>query len=174
MMKKGFTMIELIFIIVIIGILAVVALPKLTDTAQDAKKALINDWVGTLNRTTAPALWLHVQSTNYGSIKNLTNAYLKDNIDIPKEVTLLKEGKGGGKEALSGCIDLNASSVPKGASLRAKAIALVKIDNSATSYLYCINGNSTTSPKFGFDVGLRTLSDGTKVPDINRTTLSQE
>ena len=39
-MKKAFTMVELIFVIVVIGILAVVAVPKLTplvDTAQEGK-----------------------------------------------------------------------------------------------------------------------------------------
>ena len=35
-MKKAFTMIELIFVIVIIGILASVAIPKLTATRDDA------------------------------------------------------------------------------------------------------------------------------------------
>jgi len=35
--REGFTMIELIFVIVIIGILAIIALPKLTATRDDAK-----------------------------------------------------------------------------------------------------------------------------------------
>jgi len=36
-MRKAFTMIELIFIIVIIGILAAIALPKFTTTSKDAQ-----------------------------------------------------------------------------------------------------------------------------------------
>ena len=38
-MRRGFTMIELIFVIVIIGILAVIAIPKLNATRDDAKVA---------------------------------------------------------------------------------------------------------------------------------------
>ena len=38
-MKYAFTMIELVFIIVIIGILAAVAIPKLAATRNDAKNA---------------------------------------------------------------------------------------------------------------------------------------
>lgn len=89
-MKKAFTMIELIFVIVILGILAAVALPKFFGVAQQAHEANLKSFVGTLNRTVGASLWSKSMTDgNGGSIKSYTQ-YNDSNFtqlsDIPKEI----------------------------------------------------------------------------------------
>jgi general secretion pathway protein G len=66
MKRSGFTMIELIFVIVILGILAAVAIPKLAATRDDAKLASIKTDVGTI--ASAVPAWYTGQKE--ASIKN--------------------------------------------------------------------------------------------------------
>ncbi len=49
--NKGFTLIELVIVIVILGILAVVAAPKFLNFSQDAKSAAINGIAGQMRST---------------------------------------------------------------------------------------------------------------------------
>ena len=65
-MKKGFTMIELIFVIVILGILASVAIPRLAGTRDDAE---ISTAVANLRTLLSDAASYHVVKGSFGTAK---------------------------------------------------------------------------------------------------------
>jgi len=100
-MKNAFTMIELIFVIVIIGILASVAIPKLAHTSVEARKILVLNYVGTLNATVGATMYTQAvnNATGPGQIANATycgvlatvgNAYLEpiSEIAVASDCTL--------------------------------------------------------------------------------------
>ena len=73
MKRAGFTMIELIFVIVILGILAAVALPKFAGVSDQANAAKCDAFVGTLNRTVGPSMWsASLTNGSNGSIAGIT------------------------------------------------------------------------------------------------------
>lgn len=125
-MKKGFTMIELIFVIVILGILAAVALPRLAGTANDARVETMNSFIGTLNRSVGPTMWSRAIKDGNGSVKDLN---LSTYTEIPKGVTITALTNCGTTTKIG---DINTSSLPV-------------LEN-----IFCIDGNSTSAPKFGF------------------------
>jgi len=96
MKRAGFTMIELIFVIVILGILSAVALPKFIGVSEQAQAAKCKAAVGTLNRTVGPALWsdsllngnggklISGTSAPYNSAANAAAELLKQ-ISLPSE-----------------------------------------------------------------------------------------
>ncbi len=75
-MKKGFTMIELIFVIVILGILASVAIPRLAGTREDAE---ISTAVANLRTLLGDAASYYVVKGGFGTAKwnEFTNVPLK-------------------------------------------------------------------------------------------------
>ena len=83
-MRKGFTMIELIFVIVIIGILAAVAIPKLAGTAEEAKKSILTSFIGTMNRTVGPTMY--AKALGQGKV-GITSA----GADLCKDITTYTE-----------------------------------------------------------------------------------
>ena len=68
-------MIELVFVIVIIGILSAVALPRFIEVSDTAHTSKLLSFVGTLNRTVAPIMWASIQRNDYeakGSVNKTT------------------------------------------------------------------------------------------------------
>ena len=75
-MKKGFTMIELIFVIVILGILASVAIPRLAGTREDAE---ISAGIANLRTLLSDITTFYVAKGNFNGTKwkDVTNVHLK-------------------------------------------------------------------------------------------------
>lgn len=71
--QQGFTLIELVMVIVILGVLAAVAIPKFVDLGDDAKQAAIDGVAGALSSAAA---------INYASrTANGTKGFAVDNCD---------------------------------------------------------------------------------------------
>ena len=81
-MKKGFTMIELIFVIVILGILASVAIPRLAATRTDAEIAAT---VANLRTILSDAASYYAVKGEFGTVKwkDITNVPLQLYRDHP-------------------------------------------------------------------------------------------
>ncbi len=143
MKRAGFTMIELIFVIVILGILAAVALPKFIGVADQAHEGKLKSYVGTLNRTVGPALWSEsISGTTNGSVTTLSSALLLQ-IDSPSELTADPD--------LSKCA-ANATTIAANTGTIASATV------GATTYnIGCIDGGLTGAPSFFLDDGVNVI-----------------
>ena len=94
-MKKGFTMIELIFVIVILGILASVAIPRLAGTREDAE---ISSGIANIRTLLSDAASYYVVKGEFGA-----NTKWRDVTNVP-----LKESNGDAIDATAPAIGPNA------------------------------------------------------------------
>ncbi len=95
--QQGFTLIELVIVIVIIGILAAIALPKMTDLAGNARAATIKGVTGSLASANT-AIYSAAQINNQGGATGSVSAcnatistvygYAADTTELLKCVTL--------------------------------------------------------------------------------------
>ena len=157
MNRSGFTMIELIFVIVILGILAAVALPKFIGVGTQAHEANVKAFTGTLNRSVGSTLWSSsISSGKNGHIYNLEStedaAFLKKYTDIPKEINsssidltkcnatdketivALCDKNVAGEDCAISCIDGNANQAPVFHSYRVKPVETVNVGDTNDTF----------------------------------------
>jgi prepilin-type N-terminal cleavage/methylation domain-containing protein len=78
MKRSAFTMIELIFVIVILGILAAVAIPRLATTRDDAKiVAKVQEGIQFVNEMGA----YYTAHGTFGRLQEMTNAQISTTLD---------------------------------------------------------------------------------------------
>lgn len=71
----GFTIVELIFVLVIIGVLSAIALPRFVGVSNEARSSMCESAIGTMNRTVGLNLWS--KSLSDGNGGNVTS-YIDD------------------------------------------------------------------------------------------------
>ena len=136
--KTAFTMIELIFVIVILGILAAVALPKFAGIQGQAEKATITAFTGTLSRTVGPMMWsTSVSNDGNGSIKVDSVSDEFNGEKLPHYVDNFPKLLDASNVNFDNCISGSGSAQP-----------FIPKSGQGTLNIFCRDGNKSDSPRF--------------------------
>ncbi|MDD6161994.1 MAG: type II secretion system protein [Campylobacteraceae bacterium] len=174
-MKKGFTMIELIFVIVILGILASVAIPRLAATREDAEisaavanlRTLVSDATAyyTVKGTFTGVKWNEITNVPVTNSKNNTTGVATGSASL----------KVGGKECIDFLVTNKDGNTPayilfaknptnRGSGVCAQVLAAEPLQAYFTSK---VNGKPTEANKGAIAIG-----SSTSIYDEQTTTSS--
>lgn len=78
--RSAFTIIELIFVIIILALLSVVALPRFLGVSDQAQSSLCDSAIGTMNRTVGLNFWSKSLADGKGGAITVTNAEMRKNL----------------------------------------------------------------------------------------------
>lgn len=129
MKRKAFNIIELIFVIIILGILTSVVIVKMNNMAQRAKEAQLKSFVGTLNRSVGPAVWFKsIKDGREGSI-----AFADYDAALARYIQIIPN-------YATAPTFLNCNNVGNG--------IFTNYIFGETYEIHCADGNKTSSPRF--------------------------
>jgi prepilin-type N-terminal cleavage/methylation domain-containing protein len=129
MKRAAFNLIELIFVIIILGILSSVVIVKMGNMANYAKETQLKSFVGTLNRSSGPTIWLQsIKDGNNGSV-----VFADYDADIDKYIDIIPN------YTLAPAL-INCNAIGDG--------IFVSYTFGKLYEVHCRDGNRTTSPNF--------------------------
>ena len=129
MKRSAFNIIELVFVIIILGILAAVVTSKLGQMGDKAKKVQLQAMTGTLNRSMGSVIWYQsILDDNNGSVKFASyDVMMKDSMSLASDYLA--------EPSLLNCnVDGNGTYI---------TYIYTKVYE-----IHCKDGTHTTSPKF--------------------------
>jgi prepilin-type N-terminal cleavage/methylation domain-containing protein len=129
MKRSAFNIIELIFVIIILGILSSVVIVKMGSMTKHAKETQLKSFVGTLNRSVGPAIWF--KSTGDG--RGGSVAFADYDADLDKYIEMIP----------------NYTLAPALINCNAEGDGIFVSYTFGKLYeVHCRDGNATTSPDF--------------------------